>query len=76
MKLSLFTNDRTTVKDEIILSIMVLILLAIGITLIATRPSFWIIEQHHTIVFGVLLTLAGVMYIPGLIYRFMTNDKR
>lgn len=76
MKLSLFTNDRTTVKDEIILSIMVLILLAIGITLIVTRPSFWIIEQHHTIVFGVLLTLVGVMYIPGLIYRFMTNDKR
>lgn len=75
MKLSLFKNDKSTVKDEIILSFIVLGFIAAGILLIIARPSFWLIRESDTAVLGMLLTLAGVMYIPGLLYRFMTNDK-
>lgn len=76
MKFSLFQNDKSTMMDEIILTIMVLGFIGAGIALIVLRPSFWIIEQSHTVVLGVILVMAGVMYTPGLIYRFMTNDKK
>ena len=76
MKLSLFTNDKSTMKDEIILSIITLIFIGIGVALIITRPSFWVIKQNHSVVCGVLFAVTGIMYIPGLIYRFLTNDKK
>lgn len=75
MKFSLFENDKTTYWDEVILGIMVVASLAIGITLIVLKPSFWIISSATTAVFGVIITLFGVMFLPGLIYRLFTNEK-
>lgn len=74
MKFSLFENDKSTVKDEIILTLIVIVCLAVGILLIVMKPSIGFITQSITAVLGVMLVLAAVMYIPGLIYRFMTNE--
>lgn len=75
MKFSIFKNDKSTVKDEIILLLIVLAFMAIGIIFIITTPSFWLIDKNDTLVFGVLMLITGVMFIPSLIYRFTTNDK-
>lgn len=76
MKFSLFKNDKSTAKDELLLLGIILVFLASGITLFLTRPSFWIIDQTFSIGVGVILTLTGLLFIPGLIYRLLTNDKR
>lgn len=74
MKFSIFKNDKSTMKDEIILLLIVLFFMTIGIALMVTKPSFWFIDGTDTLVFGVLMLITGIMYIPGLIYRFMEND--
>lgn len=76
MKFSLFKNDKSTAKDELLLLGIILVFLASGITLFLARPSFWIIDQTFSIGVGVILTLTGLLFIPGLIYRLLTNDKR
>lgn len=76
MKFSFFTNDKSTAKDEFILLGFITVCILVGIVLIIVRPEFWIVDQAISVSFGVLLTLAGVMFIPGLIYRFMSNDKK
>lgn len=73
MKFSLFRNDKTTFKDELMLALIVSISLAVGILLVVTEPSVWIIKSSTTKVFGVLCILVGVMFLPGLIYRLFTN---
>jgi len=75
MKFSLFENDKTTYWDEVILGIMVVAAFAIGITLIVIKPSFWIVSSATTAGLGVIFTLFGVMFLPGLIYRLFTNEK-
>ncbi len=74
MKFSLFKNDKSTYWDEVILAVMVVAALAVGITLIVLRPAFWIVTSHASIIVGVIITLFGVMFFPGLIYRLFTND--
>ncbi len=76
MKFSLIKNDKSTYWDEVILAIMIVCSMAIGILLMVYRPSFWIISSTTSVQFGVMITLFGVMFIPGLIYRLKTNDKR
>ena len=76
MKFSLIKNDKSTVKDEIILALIVIISATCGILLIKFRPSFWIIESNDSVVFGVLCMIFAAMFFPGLIYRLMTNDKK
>lgn len=76
MKFSFTKNDKSTVMDEIILTVIVLVCLAVGILLIITKPGFGFVSQSMTTVLGVMFVLAAVMYTPGLIYRFMTNDKK
>lgn len=73
MKFSLFKNDKTTFKDELVLALIVSISLAVGILLVVTAPSVWIIKSSTTKVFGVLCIMVGVMFLPGLIYRLFTN---
>lgn len=75
MKLSLFTNDKSTDKDEFALLGFIVTCILAGIVLLIIKPEFWIVDQMLTVSFGVLLILTGIMFIPGLIYRFMTNDK-
>ena len=74
MNFSLFKNDKTTVKDEIVLFLIIILSIAIGSILILIKPSFGIIQERHTVVCGVFIDLLGVMLIPGLIYRILTNN--
>lgn len=75
MKFSLIKNDKSTVKDEVMLGFIIIVCLIIGILLIVCRPSFWIIDQSITVVTGVIITVFGLMFVPCLIYRLLTNDK-
>lgn len=76
MKFSLFKNDKSTARDELVLLGMIAVLLAVGIPLFVLRPAFWIIKQSLSMGMGVLLTVTGLAFIPGLIYRLLTNDKK
>ncbi len=76
MKFSLIKNDKSTVKDEIILALMVGISAACGILLIKYRPTIWIIDESDSVVMGVLFLVFAFMFFPGLIYRLTTNDKK
>lgn len=68
MKFSLFKNDKSTARDELVLALMIILCLAAGIALLALPPVFRVV--------GVILILFAVMFIPGLIYRLMTNDRK
>lgn len=76
MKFSFFRNDKTTYLDEVYLSLFIIACIGAGVTLIIFSPSFWIVTSAITKTFGVLWVIVGVMFIPGLIYRLTTNDKR
>lgn len=76
MKLSLFKNDKSTVTDELILSFIILCFLVSGALLIYFRPSFWLITESISVCVGVMFVMFFVMMLPGLIYRFCTNDKK
>lgn len=73
MKLSFVKNDTTTYLDEIWLSLITLIALAIGVLLIIFRPSFWIISESISVCFGVLALMLVLMYTPCIIYRLFEN---
>ena len=75
MKFSLFQNDKSTIKDELLLLTFIVACLAIGIPLFAFAPSFWIVDSMITKGFGLVLIITGVMFTHGFIYRLMTNDK-
>ena len=76
MELNLMKNDKSTIWDEIIFSVFTLIILALGIVLVVCRPSFWIVNESMTVCFGVIMIMLAAMYIPCIVYRFMTNDKK
>ncbi len=76
MKFSLTQNDKSTVMDEVILGLISVVCLAVGILLIVLKPSLWIISSTSMVVAGVMIALVGVMFVPCVIYRLMTNDKK
>lgn len=76
MKFNLIENDETAVVDEIILAIIIIASIAVGVLLVVFRPCFWIFEQSAMVVIGILFLLFGVMFIPSLIYRFVTNKRK
>ncbi|CDA24373.1 unknown [Roseburia sp. CAG:197] len=75
MKFSLFHNDKSTVKDELLLFLFIAFWLVCGILLVVYKPSFFIIDEAESTVFGVLCILIAAMFTPGLVYRLFTNDK-
>lgn len=75
MKVSVFENDKSTAKDEIILGIITVLILIAGIVLVVVRPTFGLPDSVLSISFGVIMILLAVMFIPCLIYRLFTNDK-
>lgn len=75
MSFNLFKNDKSTFVDEIIMAIMIVVTIGIGVLLIKFHPSFWIISESDTIVFGMIVAVFGFMFVPALIYRLFTNDK-
>jgi hypothetical protein len=76
MKFSVTENDKSTAMDELILTIISIVCLAIGILLAVLRPTVWVINESMVVVAGVMFILVGVMFIPCVIYRLFTNDKK
>lgn len=76
MKFSLFKNDKSTVKDELLLIVFVAVCLVAGLYLVVEAPTFWLIKESMTKSFGVLWILVAVIFIPSIIYRLFTNDKK
>lgn len=74
MRFSFFKNDKSTALDELILFAFIVDCLGVGIALVATAPSFWIIGSAMTKTFGVLWILTVIMFISGLIYCLLTNE--
>jgi len=75
MSFSLFKNDKTTVWDEVVLAIIIIVSIVVGILLAVLRPVFWIVGANGSCMLGVLCILFGIMFIPGLIYRLIDNDR-
>ena len=76
MKFSIIENDKSTFWDEVILGAISFGCIAIGVLLIMFKPSVWIISSNLFVVMGAMAALLGVMFLPCLIYRLMTNDKK
>lgn len=64
--LRIFSNDKTTAKDEVVLMIFVAICFIIGVV--------WQYNTSTT-VFGVLCIVTGVMFIPSIVWRLHENYK-
>lgn len=76
MKLNPIKNDKSTAGDEIVFSIITLLILAAGIALIVLKPSAGIITEALSVDFGIILIILSIMYIPCIIYRLLTNDPK
>lgn len=76
MKFSLLQNDKSTAKDELLLALFIIGCILIGILIFVWAPGFWIISKRMVKTLGVLWIMLGVIFIPALIYRLMTNDKK
>ena len=76
MKRVLFHNDKSTAKDELILFLFILACIIAGTLMCVFAPANWIVSSASIKAFGVLWILIGVMFIPGLIYRLFSNDKK
>lgn len=76
MKFSFFKNDKTSFRDEVYLALFIIACIGGGVPFIIFAPSFWLVTSAVSKTFGVLWVIAGVMFIPGLVYRLTTNDKR
>lgn len=76
MKFSLIHNDKSTIKDELLMLVFIVVWAACGGLLIAFKPVILFLDSAMTTCLGVVFVLLAVMFIPGLIYRFMTNDKK
>ena len=74
--MNIFKNDKTTVKDEIYLGLFILSFIVLGAIICYFKPSFFIISESTSLVFGILLIVIGVIFVPSLVYRLFTNDKR
>lgn len=73
MKSFLFHNDKRTTKDEILLFLFIMACIGAGVLLYIFAPTDWIISNSTIKAFGIVWIIAGVMFIPGLIYRLLTN---
>lgn len=70
----LFRNDKSTIKDELFLLLFILVCIGAGLLFYIFAPDNWIISSSTIKVFGIVWILAGVMFIPGFVYRLFSND--
>lgn len=75
MKVSIFSNDKSTAMDEIVLTLFTMAAMIIGILLIVYKPALWIISANNSVVFGALLVAMAVIFAPIIAYRFATNSE-
>ena len=74
MKFSFIHNDKSTIKDELVLLLFIVVWAACGLLLIVFQPKVLFFNSAMTTCLGVVFVFLAVMFIPGLIYRFLTND--
>ena len=70
----LFHNDKSTARDELFLLLFIVICIGAGLLFYIFAPQGWIISNSTIKAFGIVWILAGVMFIPGFIYRLFSND--
>lgn len=70
----LFHNDKSTVRDELFLLLFIVVCIGAGLLFYIFAPQGWIISNSTIKAFGIVWILAGVMFIPGFIYRLFSND--
>lgn len=74
VKLSIFSNDKTTCKDEIILSVITALAAVLGVFLIVKRSLFGAFSGIAGTA-GVVILVFVVMMSVIIAYRFATNYK-
>lgn len=74
MKDFLFHNDKSTVKDELLLLLFILICIGVGLLFYIFAPNDWVISNSTIKIFGIVWILAGAMFIPGFVYRLFSNN--
>ena len=74
MKLSIFSNDKTTCKDEIVLSVITAFIAVLGVLLIVKRTLFGRFSGIAGTAGAVILCFVAMMAVV-IIYRFSTNYK-
>lgn len=67
--MKIFSHDKATAKDELTLLVFVATCLILGVVGVILQPSV------SLTVFGVLLLITGVMFIPSIIWRLHENYK-
>lgn len=72
--MSIFSNDKSTKKDELVIAIFTLLMGVAGVLLVVFKPEFWIIDAASSVIFGVLSIITSVMLVPSIIYRLATNN--
>lgn len=75
MKISIFSNDKSTAMDEIIIAMFTVVSLMVGVLLIVYKPEFWIISASNSTVFGALCVVIAVIFTPIIAYRLATNTE-
>ena len=73
MKTFLFHNDKATTKDEIKLLLFIVSCLLFGILVYVLAPKDWFVSEIIIKIFGLMFILLGFMFVPALVYRFITN---
>ena len=68
-----FSKDAKMRKNEIMISIVDIICLAISIIILLVKPSLPMISFANLMAFAVLLLIMAVVFTFMLLYRFMIN---
>lgn len=74
MKVSLFENDKSTIKDELILGLITLLSAALGIFLLVVKPSIGPISGEFMAKLGIPLVVLAIMYASCLLYRIIWGN--
>lgn len=74
MKIHLFSNDKSTAKDELVLTLVLIITAIIGVLLIVFRPHISIIKSETSAMIGAMMVIVVIVLSPIIIYRLMENN--
>lgn len=70
----LFHNNESSIKDEVFLLMFILVCIGVGLLFYIFAPNDWAFSSNTIKAFGIVWILAGVMFIPGFVYRLFSND--
>lgn len=70
----LFHNNENSIRDEVFLLMFILVCIGAGLLFYIFAPNDWAVSSNTIKAFGIVWILAGVMFIPGFVYRLFSND--